>query len=244
MKTAIVTGSASGIGLAIAQKLAAQGYKVYGMSRREQGPAFENFTYISGDVSAAADRQRLVDAALANTGRIDVLVNSAGVAPKVRADLLEMSEESYDYCMNINTKGTMFLTQLVANQMIKNTPENGVRGYICNVSSISAYTSSVNRGEYCISKAGLSMVTTLFADRLAEYGIAVNEVRPGIIATDMTSKVQGKYDALIDGGLLPIKRWGQPEDIAAAVWTLCSGALPYVTGQCVNVDGGFHMRRL
>lgn len=244
MKTAIVTGSASGIGLAIAQKLAAEGFAVYGMSRREQGPSFENFTYISGDVSCAADRQRLLDAALANTGRIDVLVNSAGVAPKIRADLLEMSEESYDYCMNINTKGTMFLTQLVANKMKENTPENGIRGYICNVSSISAYTSSVNRGEYCISKAGLSMVTTLFADRLAEYGIPVNEVRPGIIATDMTSKVQGKYDALIDGGLLPIKRWGQPEDIAAAVWTLCSGALPYVTGQCVNVDGGFHMRRL
>lgn len=244
MKTAIVTGSASGIGLAIAQKLAAEGYQVYGMSRREQGPVFENFHYISGDVSSAADRQRLVDAALADTGRIDVLVNSAGVAPKIRADLLEMSEESYDYCMNINTRGTMFLTQLVANKMIENAPENGVRGYICNVSSISAYTSSVNRGEYCISKAGLSMVTTLFADRLAEYGIPVNEVRPGIIATDMTSKVQGKYDALIDGGLLPIKRWGQPEDIAAAVWTLCSGALPYVTGQCVNVDGGFHMRRL
>ena len=244
MKTAIVTGSASGIGLAIAQKLAAEGYQVYGMSRREQGPSFENFHYISGDVSAAADRQRLVDAALADTGRIDVLVNSAGVAPKIRADLLEMSEESYDYCMNINTRGTMFLTQLVANKMIENTPENGIRGYICNVSSISAYTSSVNRGEYCISKAGLSMVTTLFADRLAEYGIPVNEVCPGIIATDMTSKVQGKYDALIDGGLLPIKRWGQPEDIAAAVWTLCSGALPYVTGQCVNVDGGFHMRRL
>ena len=244
MKTAIVTGSASGIGLAIAKKLAAEGYAVFGMSRREQGPVFENFHYVSGDVSSAADRQRLVDAALANTGRIDVLVNSAGVAPKIRADLLEMSEESYDYCMNINTRGTMFLTQLVANKMIENTPENGIRGYICNVSSISAYTSSVNRGEYCISKAGLSMVTTLFADRLAEYGIPVNEVRPGIIATDMTSKVQGKYDALIDGGLLPIKRWGQPEDIAAAVWTLCSGALPYVTGQCVNVDGGFHMRRL
>lgn len=244
MKTAIVTGSASGIGLAIAKKLAAEGYAVFGMSRREQGPVFENFHYVSGDVSSAADRQRLVDAALANTGRIDVLVNSAGVAPKIRADLLEMSEESYDYCMNINTRGTMFLTQLVANKMIENTPENGIRGYICNVSSISAYTSSVNRGEYCISKAGLSMVTTLFADRLAEYGIPVNEVRPGIIATDMTSKVQGKYDALIDGGLLPIKRWGQPEDIAAATWTLCSGALPYVTGQCVNVDGGFHMRRL
>lgn len=244
MKTAIVTGSASGIGLAIAKKLAAEGYRVYGMSRRSEGPAFENFTYISGDVSCEADRQRLVETALQHTGRIDVLVNSAGVAPKVRSDLLDMTEESYDYCMNINTRGTLFLTQLVANRMRENPVEDGVRGYICNVSSISAYTSSVNRGEYCISKAGLSMVTTLFADRLAEYGIPVNEVRPGIIATDMTAKVQGKYDALIGGGLLPIQRWGKPEDIAAAVWTLCSGALPYVTGQCLNVDGGFHLRRL
>lgn len=244
MKTAIVTGSASGIGLAIAKKLAAEGFRVYGMSRREVGPTFENFTYISGDVSCDADRRRLVDAALQNTGRIDVLVNSAGVAPKVRGDLLDMTEESYDYCMNINAKGTMFLTQLVANRMLENTPENGIRGYICNVSSISAYTSSVNRGEYCISKAGLSMVTTLFADRLAEYGIPVNEVRPGIIATDMTSKVQEKYDKLIEGGLLPIKRWGRPEDIASAVYALCDGSLPYMTGQSIDIDGGFHIRRL
>ena len=244
MKTAIVTGAASGIGLAIARKFCREGYAVFGMSRREEGPDMENFTYISGDVSQSAHREKLVQAALSATGRIDVLVNSAGVAPKVRADLLEMTEESYDYCMNINTRGTMFLTQRVAQEMIKNPQQEGVRGYICNVSSISAYTSSVNRGEYCISKAGLSMVTTLFADRLAEYGIPVNEVRPGIIATDMTSKVQGKYDALIDGGLLPIKRWGQPEDIAAAVWTLCSGSLPYVTGQVINADGGFHLRRL
>ena len=244
MKTAIVTGAASGIGLAIAQKFAKEGYRVFGMSRRERGPAFENFTYISGDVSQASDREKLVQEALSVTGKVDVLVNSAGVAPKVRADLLDMTEESYDYCMNINTRGTMFLTQRVAKEMIKNPQEQGIRGYICNVSSISAYTSSVNRGEYCISKAGLSMVTTLFADRLAEYGIPVNEVRPGIIATDMTSKVQGRYDALIDGGLLPIKRWGQPEDIAAAVWTLCNGSLPYVTGQVINSDGGFHLRRL
>ena len=244
MKTAIVTGAASGIGLAIAQKLAAEGFMVYGMSRRETGPVFENFRYVSGDVAKGEDRQRLLDAALSHSGQINVLVNSAGVAPKVRADLLEMTEESYDYCMNINTRGTMFMTQLVANQMKNNLPEDGIRGYICNVSSISAYTSSVNRGEYCISKAGLSMVTTLFADRLAEYGIPVNEVRPGIIATDMTAKVQEKYDTLIAGGLLPVARWGTPEDIAATVWTLCNGSLPYVTGQVINTDGGFHLRRL
>ena len=236
MKTVVVTGAASGIGLAVARKFLAEGYAVYGMSRRDLSPlSHEHFHYIPGDISLSADRERLVAAA----ERIDVLVNVAGVAPKVRADLLEMTEESYDYVMDINLKGTFFLTQLAANKM-----KLAGGGYICNVSSLSAYTSSVNRGEYCISKAGLSMVTQLFADRLAEYGIAVNEVRPGIIATDMTEKVKDKYDSLIDGGLLPIKRWGQPEDIAGAVWTLCSGSLPYVTGQSIDVDGGFHIRRL
>jgi NAD(P)-dependent dehydrogenase (short-subunit alcohol dehydrogenase family) len=199
-------------------------------------------TYVSGDVSIAADRARFVDTALEKYGRIDILVNVAGVAPKVRADLLTMTEDSYDYVMNINTKGMLFLTQRVANEMIRNDGDD--KGCIVNISSLSAYTSSVNRGEYCISKAGVSMITTLFADRLAEYGIMVNEVRPGIIATDMTAKVQEKYDRLIDGGLLPVKRWGRPEDVAAAVWALCSGALPYMTGQSLDVDGGFHMRRL
>ena len=236
MKTAIVTGVASGIGLAVAKKFLAEGYAVYGMSRREASPiTHKNFHYIPGDISVAADRQQLVAAA----AQIDVLVNVAGVAPKVRADLLEMSEESYDHVMDINLKGTLFLTQLAANKM-----KQACSGYICNISSISEYTSSVNRGEYCISKAGLAMVTRLFADRLAEYGIMVNEVRPGIIATDMTEKVKEKYDALIDGGLLPVKRWGTPEDVANAVWSLCSGSLPYVTGQAIDVDGGFHIRRL
>lgn len=241
MKTALVTGASSGIGKAVAEKFLAEGYRVIGMSRRPAAELqHENFTYISGDISDPESRARFVAAA----EKIDVLVNVAGVAPLVRADLLEMTEESYDRVMNINTKGTLFLTQLAANKMIQNSAEDGIRGYICNISSLSAYTSSVSRGEYCISKAGLSMVTALFADRLAEYGIPVNEVRPGIIATDMTEKVKGKYDALIDGGLLPVRRWGKPEDIAAAVWSLCSGALPYVTGQSLDVDGGFHIRRL
>ena len=241
MKTALVTGAAAGIGKAVALKFLAEGYRVIGMSRREAADfTHPNFTYVSGDVSVATDRERLIDTAQ----QIDVLVNVAGVAPKIRADLLEMTVESYDRVMDINTKGTLFLTQLAARKMINNPQDNGIRGYICNISSMSAYTSSVSRGEYCISKAGMSMVTKLFADRLAEYGIPVNEVRPGIIATDMTQKVKGKYDALIEDGLLPIKRWGQPEDIAAAVWSLCSGALPYVTGQSIDVDGGFHIRRL
>ena len=242
-KVALVTGVASGIGLATAKKLLAQGICVVGISRRgameELG---EGFTYVSGDVSSAADRARFVDTAMEKYGHVDILVNVAGVAPKVRADLLTMTEESYDYVMDINTKGTMFLTQRVANEMIKN--EGAQKGCIVNISSLSAYTSSVNRGEYCISKAGVSMITTLFADRLAEYGIMVNEIRPGIIATDMTSTVQEKYDKLIDGGLLPIKRWGKPEDIASAVYALCNGSLPYMTGQSINIDGGFHIRRL
>ena len=236
MKAALVTGAASGIGLAVAKKFLDEGYMVFGMSRRTESPIdHPNFHYISGDISVSADRERLADA----SDRIDVLVNAAGVAPKVRADLLEMTEESYDYVMDINLKGTFFLTQLAANKMKQRRS-----GYICNISSISEYTSSVNRGEYCISKAGIAMVTKLFADRLAEYGIMVNEVRPGIIATDMTQKVKEKYDALIEDGLLPIKRWGQPEDVADAVWALCNGSLPYVTGQSIDVDGGFHIRRL
>lgn len=240
-KVALVTGVASGIGRATAEKLLSEGIAVVGLSRRAamDNPLEGDFRYVSGDVSNAADRERFVNTALQNYGRIDILVNVAGVAPKVRADLLTMTEESYDYVMNINTKGTLFLTQLVANEMVKNRS-----GAIVNISSMSAYTSSVNRGEYCVSKAGVSMITKLFADRLAEYGIPVNEVRPGIIATDMTAKVQEKYDNLISGGLLPIARWGTPEDIASAVYTLCSGALPYVTGQSIDVDGGFHIRRL
>lgn len=243
-KTAIVTGVASGIGRACAQKLLSEGVAVVGLSRHAEmpEPLEGDFIYVSGDVSCADDRERLVQTALNAHGQIDILVNVAGVAPKVRADLLTMTEESYDYVMNINAKGTLFLTQRAAQEMIKNPGEQ--KGAIVNISSLSAYTSSVNRGEYCISKAGVSMITKLFADRLAEYGVMVNEVRPGIIATDMTAKVQEKYDRLIDGGLLPVKRWGQPEDVAAAVWALCSGALPYVTGQSIDVDGGFHIRRL
>lgn len=243
-KVAIVTGVASGIGRACAEKLLSEGIAVVGMSRRAEmeKPLSGDFTYVSGDIGVAADRQRLVDAAMERYGCIDILVNVAGVAPKIRADLLTMTEESYDYVMNINAKGTLFLTQAVANRMIHN--DGQWKGNIVNISSMSAYTSSVNRGEYCISKAGVSMITKLFADRLAEYGIPVNEVRPGIIATDMTAKVQKKYDNLIGGGLLPMSRWGTPEDVAAAVWALCSGALPYVTGQSIDVDGGFHIRRL
>lgn len=245
MKIALVTGVAGGIGFATAEKLLQNGITVVGMDIAPAMPkALEgNFLYVQGDLSKASDRERLVKTAMETYGRIDILVNVAGVAPKVRADLLTMTEESYDFVMNINTKGTLFLTQAVANEMIHNSGES--KGYIVNISSMSAYTSSVNRGEYCISKAGVSMVTTLFADRLAEYGIMVNEIRPGIIATGMTDKVKDKYDNLIfNQGILPIKRWGTPDDIANAVFTLCNGSLPYVTGQAIDVDGGFHIRSL
>ena len=241
MKIALVTGVAGGIGFATAEKLLKEGIAVVGMDIAPQMPqSLEGeFTYVQGDLSKQADRENYINTAMEKYGRIDILVNVAGVAPKVRNDILEMTEESYDFVMNINTKGTLFLTQLVANKMKENK-----EGSIVNISSMSGYTSSTSRGEYCISKAGVTMITTLFADRLAEYGIMVNEIRPGIIATGMTDKVKAKYDALIDGGLLPIKRWGQPEDIANAVWTLCNGSLPYVTGQSIDVDGGFHIRRL
>ncbi len=243
-KNALVTGAAGGIGFATVKKLLANGFAVAGMGRNNNLPELPegDFVYYRGDVRSEADRRGFLQAAKNAFGRIDVLVNVAGVAPRVRRDLLEMTEESYDEVMEINLKGMLFLTQLAAKEMLKNPGPQ--RGAIVNVSSLSAYTSSVNRGEYCISKAGVSMVTALFADRLAEYGIPVNEVRPGIIETDMTRNVKDKYDALIRGGLLPDKRWGKPEDVADAVFALCSGALPYVTGQSIDVDGGFHIRRL
>ncbi len=242
MKTALITGVSSGIGRACAKLFLQKDYAVIGMSRSAPEGFEGEFTYVKGDISITSDRENFVSTAMGKYGRIDILVNVAGVAPAVRADILDMTEESYDRVMNINTKGTLFLTQLAAREMIKN--EGAEKGSIVNISSLSAYTSSVSRGEYCISKAGVSMITQLFADRLAEYGITVNEVRPGIIATGMTEKVKEKYDGLIDGGLLPIKRWGQPEDIASAVFALCSGSLPYVTGHSLDVDGGFHIRRL
>ena len=244
MKIAIVTGVAGGIGYATAKMMLDNGFAVVGMDvvPEMKEPFSGEFLYIQGDLSKACDRENLVNKTLEKYGRIDALVNVAGVAPKVRADILEMTEESYDFVMGINTKGTLFLTQLVANKMKENDGEN--KGTIVNISSMSAYTSSTSRGEYCISKAGVSMITKLFADRLAEYGIMVNEIRPGIIMTGMTSTVKQKYDNLIEGGLLPIKRWGKPEDIASAVLKLSDGSLPYITGQSLDVDGGFHIQRL
>ncbi len=241
-KIALVTGVAGGIGGAVARLFLENGIVVVGMDVAPLSPLEnENFIYCQGDLSDKVSREKYIKTAVDTYGKIDILVNVAGVAPKIRNDLLDMTEESYDFVININTKGTLFLTQAVAKVMIENPSE---QKSIVNISSMSAYTSSTSRGEYCISKAGVSMITALFADRLAEYGIPVNEIRPGIIATGMTATVKGKYDALIDGGLLPIKRWGKPEDIAKAVLALVDGSLPYVTGQSIDVDGGFHIRRL
>jgi 3-oxoacyl-[acyl-carrier protein] reductase len=266
-KVAIVTGASRGIGHAIAMQLAGDDYAVCMVSTTDEDKLIDKIgkvrekgqpvIYVQGDISTDESRKAIIESVMKNFGRIDVLVNNAGVAPKVRMDILETIEESMDHVLKINLYGTFFLTQLVANQMISiiesgkfensksqsNTFTN-YRPKIINISSMSAYTSSTNRGEYCISKAGISMVTTLFADRLAEYGINVYEIRPGIIRTDMTATVKDKYDNLIANGLTPIKRWGFPEDIANAVSVLCSGKLDYSTGEVINVDGGFHIQRL
>ncbi len=252
MKIAVITGAAGGIGYATVEKFVGEGFAVAAMDLVPAEKAAEKMarfggkvTYFVGDLSDSDSRRTFVEAVYEKYGHVDVLVNVAGVAPRQRNDILHMTEESYDWVMGINAKGTFFLTQLFANRMIEQPEKDGVRGYIVNISSMSAYTSSTNRGEYCISKAGVSMITTLFADRLAEYGIIVNEIRPGIIMTGMTETVKAKYDHLInDVGILPIKRWGQPEDIARAVYALASGAFGYTTGQSVDVDGGFHIQRL
>jgi len=253
-KIAFITGSSRGIGYGIAQELNAEGYitVMSGTSPAEKTaeavkalPHPENALYIQGDISNAQDRQRFLDTILKEFGRVDLLVNNAGVAPSVRLDILQTTEESYDRVMGINLKGMFFLTQLFANSMIQ------VKGQldcynprIVNISSMSSFTSSTNRGEYCISKAGISMVTMLFADKLAEFGIPVFEIQPGIIATDMTSGVKEKYDRLISEGITPIRRWGTPKDIADAVSVCASGKLDFATGQVLHLDGGFHIRRL
>ncbi|MBQ7309050.1 MAG: 3-ketoacyl-ACP reductase [Clostridia bacterium] len=249
-KTAIVTGASRGIGKAISLKLAKAGFIVIAAARANEEKAADYIAelkalspesiYVPTDISVDADRRNLVDTAIRHFGKVDILVNNAGVAPLERKDILEMSEESMDRLLDINLKGTFFLTQYAANKMI----EGNFGEMIIGVTSMSAYTASINRGEYCISKAGLAMATDLFAVRLAEYGINVYEIRPGIIRTDMTAGVSAKYESLIADGLLPIARMGEPEDIANAVYALASGLLRYSTGEVLNIDGGFHLRTL
>lgn len=239
-KTALVTGGSRGIGRGIAEMLRREGWQVAITSRSAADEAAQrDFLCLQADNALAEDRERAVRAVLEAYGRIDLLVNNAGIAPRVRTDLLDMSEDSMRELLRVNLEGPFFLTQRVARQMIE---QKG--GMIVNITSMSAYAVSVNRGEYCVSKAGLSMMTQLFAARLAEYGIPVYEIRPGIIRTDMTAGVSAKYDALIEGGLTPIRRWGTPEDVAQAVYMLSQGLLPFSTGEVLNVDGGFHLQRL
>lgn len=253
-KTAIITGASRGIGFSIARQLGLDGNRVVmvatGVQEKNQ-KALDALTnlgiecmYIQANIGEHEDRLKIVEKTVEKFGRIDILVNNAGVAPLVRVDLLEMTEESFDRVIGVNTKGTMFLTQAVAKQMIRQKPVDGRKGVIVNVSSCSAAVSSVSRGEYCISKAGVSMLTTLYADRLAAEGILVHEVRPGVIATDMTSTVTEKYDQLIQDGAFPIARWGRPEDVANVVSAFCSDKFQYTTGNYIDVDGGFHISRL
>lgn len=247
MKTAIVTGSTRGIGRAIADTLAARGYTVVYCGTGAAAPAGlpEGAWYHPVNIGDSDSRRALVEDVLGRYGRLDVLVNNAGVAPLERRDLLDMEEESFDRVIGINLKGTMFLCQLAARAMLAGRdalPDYHPR--IVNIGSLSAYAGSVNRGEYCISKAGVSMVTQLFAQRLAGEGIPVFEVRPGIIATDMTSVVHEKYQKMIDDGLLPVPRFGRPQDVADMVLACCSGLLDYSAGQVLNADGGFALRRL
>lgn len=254
-RIAIVTGARRGIGLGITKALAREGYHVVMVSSSKIESVKEvleqlrqegiSVSYVACDISNKEDREYLVQEVCDKYKRIDVLVNNAGVAPIERVPLLEMSEESFDRVIGINLKGTLFMSQLVAKAMInvkRNNP--GISPRIINISSISAYTSSSNRGEYCISKSGIAMVTKIFADALAEYEIPVFEVRPGIIMTDMTKGVRDKYEAMIENGLTPIKRIGAPEDVAKCVVAACSGLLDFGTGQVLNADGGFHLRRL
>jgi NAD(P)-dependent dehydrogenase (short-subunit alcohol dehydrogenase family) len=241
---AIVTGASRGIGRGIAHELA-ETHRVVG-TYRGQREAAESLQAETGceifqcDISSSADRKALIDFALDKHGRVDLLVNNAGMAPRERRDVLEATEESFDEVLFTNLKGPHFLTQLAANQML--AQEEG--GRIVFVTSISAYTSSPNRAEYCISKAGLSMSAMVYADRLAPEGVLVFEVRPGIIATDMIAKVRGKYEEKIAGGLLPQRRLGAPQDIAKAVRAIADGLLDYCAGQVIDCDGGFHLRSL
>lgn len=274
---ALVTGASRGIGRGIALQLAKIGHDLVinyaGNETAARQTAADCVAVATGlgktiraevcqaDISKSQDRRKLVEFTKSEFGWISLLVNNAGVAPDVRADILEATEASFDRLMAINVKGPYFLTQQVGKWMIElcsrrgdeagskshSNPPPHVGGYkpkIVTVSSISAYTASTNRGDYCVSKAALSMLTPLFASRLAEFGINVFEIRPGIIATDMTGPVKEKYDKLIAEGLSPIQRWGTPEDIGRAVAAIASDAFPFSTGEVINLDGGFHLRRL
>lgn len=254
-KVALITGGSRGIGLGIALELAKAGFDLAINGMREETSVkkvLENLeeydirvAYFQGDVSNDIDRRAMVDAVVSKFGKINILVNNAGIAPPERKDILEATEESFDHVLHVNLRGPYFLTQLVANKMIslkRQLPDE----FFCiiNVSSVSASVASVNRGEYCISKAGIAMATKLWAARLGEFGIPVYEIQPGVIRTDMTAGVQEKYDRLFQGGLAIQPRWGEPSDIGKVAAAMATGSMPYSTGQVVMVDGGMTIGRL
>ncbi len=256
---ALITGASRGIGRGIALELATLGahdlvinYAGNEAAARDTqaaclaaaGERPVRVEIVQGDISVAADRERMIGFVSESFGRLDLLVNNAGIAPDVRADILEASEASFDRLIGVNLKGPYFLTQRAAALMFAGAPLPDYPRAVVNVTSISAFTASVNRGDYCIAKAGLSMMTKLYAARLASEGIGVFEIQPGVIATDMTGAVKEKYDHLFANGLTPINRWGQPSDVGKAVAAIARGGFPYSTGQVIQVDGGFHLRTL
>ncbi len=254
-KVALITGGSRGIGLGIAEHLAQAGFDLAINGMRPAEAVTEvvqhlkkkggDVIYCQGDIASREDRINMLAQITNHYGRLHVLVNNAGVAPKERRDLLEATEESFEYVLSTNLQGPYFLSQKAANWMIdQGRKQADFRGCIINISSISATVASVNRGEYCVAKAGLSMMTQLFAARLGEFDIPVYEVRPGIIKTDMTAGVTEKYDRLIEGGLCVQKRWGFPDDVGKAVAALAKGDFPYSTGQVIMVDGGLTLPRL
>lgn len=257
---ALVTGASRGIGRGIAMELARVSFSVAINYAANQAAAEECkqlckeiksgsavFEIFRANIARSEDRTRLLDEVRARFGWIDLLVNNAGVAPRVRKDMLEADEESFDRLIAINLKGPYFLTQAVANFWLSDLARLRAlarKPKIVTVSSISAYAPGVTRGEYCVSKAGLSMLTPLFAVRLAEYGINVYEIRPGVVSTDMVAPVREKYERMIADGLTPIRRWGTPEDVGRAVAAIAEERFPFSTGEVINVDGGFHLHRL
>ena len=273
-KVALITGGVRGIGKSIVLKLYSMGFNVVinGVSQENLNNSYfeelkkcrinsdnnnnnnnnskdmnSSVLYVQADISKTRQREDIIKKTIEKFGRIDILINNAGTSPKKRIDILDASEQSFNEVIGINLAGPYFISQKAANEMILLIKKQNLTDYkpmIINIASISSYTSSPLRGEYCISKAGISMMTKLYADRLSEYGINVYEIRPGIILTDMTAGVKEKYDALFENGITPIKRWGLPEDIAKAVGAIVNQSFPYSTGQVFNVDGGFHLRRL
>ena len=252
---ALITGGSRGIGFGCAKRLAELGFDVAINGMRDESAVFEpiealkaigaDVLYCQGDIGSAVARADILEKIKAHYGTLNVLVNNAGVAPKERKDILEASEESFDYVVGTNVKGPYFLSQSAANWMIEQKAANPDEFFtIINIGSISATVASVNRGEYCVAKAGIGMMTALFAARLGEYDIPVYEIRPGVTKTDMTSGVTDKYDALIKDGLCVTKRWGLPEDIGKAVGALSKGDFAYSTGQVIMIDGGLTLPRL